>query len=209
MNEKDPKEVQERIKKFYMAVAENKKRNKEIARKYSATGDIPDADLDYVLIYKDMDNIIDEMTFDNIEDKEITRSIIDSLEHEAAAQLKKKNTVNIPYLCNLGIDTTAVCVQQHAKDFYHAKKTMTKEQYKAYVKDIIHRAHKEAEAIELRKRMFNHFKVVHRKEYNKKKDTMGKAYADCWIQYMYAFQPVDYDEDLNNAIIEYYGKDKS
>ena len=137
MYENDSKEVRDRINKFYMAVAENRKNNKEIARKFTATGDIPDADLDYVLIYKDVDNIVDEIEFDNIEDKEITRTIINSLEHEAANQLKKKNTVNIPYLCNLGIDPVMACIQQHSKDFYYAKKTKTKEEYQSYVRAII------------------------------------------------------------------------
>lgn len=209
MYENDPKEVRDRINKFYMAVAENRKKNKEIARKFAATGDIPDADLDYVLIYKDVDNIVDEIEFDNIEDKEITRAIINSLEHEAANQLKKKNTVNIPYLCNLAIDPVMVCIQQHSKDFYNAKKTKTKEEYQSYIRAIINQARAEAKAVEVRKRMFSHFKVIHKKEYEKKKQLMGKTYADCWIKFMYCFQAIDYNEELSDAIIDYYGQNKS
>ena len=56
-----------------------------------------DLDIDYILIYKDRDLILNDCNF-NEDDRIICDSIIDNLESEAAKQIKNGKTVSIPMI---------------------------------------------------------------------------------------------------------------
>lgn len=55
-------------------------------------------DDNYVLTYKDVDNILDDIDFVDDDDRILCKTIINSLEKEAAAQLLAGKCVQLPYI---------------------------------------------------------------------------------------------------------------
>ena len=53
---------------------------------------------DYVLVYKDYENVLKDIDFANDEERLLTRAIIKNLEHEASKQFLKELAVDIPYI---------------------------------------------------------------------------------------------------------------
>lgn len=180
---------------FYLKIAESKRKNREIAKNLVENPGNDDIDADYVMIYKDIDNIIDDIPKD-VETKTIIRSIVDSLEKEASEQLKKGKCVRIPFICTMKRNNVSMVLQAHYKDFKERRTWMTKDAYNAYVKEIFHNAKiKELEEDEEKKKLIK-FKQKLKKQYEKMIKIHGKCYAEVWFLAMSLFREVVFDEEI-------------
>lgn len=186
----------DKIKKdFYLKIAESKRKNREIAKNLVEDPGNDDIDADYVMIYKDVDNVIDDIPAD-IETKTIVRSIVDSLEKEASVQLKKGKCVRIPFICTMKRNNMAIVLQSHYKDFKERRSWMTKDAYNAYVKEIFHNAKLEELKEEEEKKKLIKFKKQLKKQYEKIAKIHGKEYAEVWFLAMSLFKEVVFDEEV-------------
>lgn len=182
-------------KQFYNKIAESKKRNRKIANNLVENPGNDDIDADYVMIYKDIDNIIDDIPED-IETKSIVRSIVDSLEKEAAIQLKAGKCVRIPFICTMARNNTAMVLQAHYKDFKERRTWMTKDAYNAYVKDVFYKAKLEENKIEEQKKNLLKLKKSVSKRYKRILEIHGETYANVWLLAVSFLKDVEFDEEV-------------
>lgn len=95
-----------------------------------------DFDDDYILIYKDINNILDDIGFQG-DDRILCKSIIESLEKEASINIRKDKCVAIPYIGTIQKNWYRSKLISHYKDFKEARKTMTREEYKEYTAKVM------------------------------------------------------------------------
>ena len=84
-------------------------------------------DDDYLLIYKDIDNILDDIDFVTEDDRVLCRSIVDSLEKEAAAQLLAGQCVQLPYIGNIRRSPIKMAMISHYKEFKEKRSELSRE----------------------------------------------------------------------------------
>ena len=95
-----------------------------------------DFDDDYILIYKDINNILDDIGF-QVDDRILCKSIIESLEIEASINIRKDKCVAIPHIGTIQKNWYRSKLISHYKDFKEARKTMTREEYKEYTAKVM------------------------------------------------------------------------
>lgn len=95
-----------------------------------------DFDDDYILIYKDINNILDDIGFQD-DDRILCKSIIENLEKEASINIRKDKCVAIPHIGTIQKNWYRSKLISHYKDFKEARKTMTREEYKEYTAKVM------------------------------------------------------------------------
>lgn len=95
-----------------------------------------DFDDDYILIYKDINNILDDIGFQG-DDRILCKSIIENLEKEASINIRKDKCVAIPHIGTIQKNWYRSKLISHYKDFKEARKTMTREEYKEYTAKVM------------------------------------------------------------------------
>ena len=94
-----------------------------------------DLDIDYVLIYKDRDLILNDCNF-NEDDRIICDAIVDNLEAEVVKNVKAGKTVSIPMIGTIEPNWYRKTFKEKYSEIKEYKKTHTKEEYDKYFKDI-------------------------------------------------------------------------
>ena len=95
-----------------------------------------DFDDDYILIYKDINNILDDIGFQG-DDRILCKYIIENLEKEASINIRKDKCVAIPHIGTIQKNWYRSKLISHYKDFKEARKTMTREEYKEYTAKVM------------------------------------------------------------------------
>lgn len=179
---------------FGFVPAKQRKRSNVI----EGTGAI-DLDADYWLIYKDIDNLLDDIDFKDPDDREITRDIVDSLEKDAAKFMKQGLTVRIPFVCTLRRNPIEDLYKKHYKDLKAARQNMTKAEYKAYAKKLYGDCKRQDLDNQEARRAAARNKKKFQAQYDKLKDVHGEAYANLWLKSMTNFRVVEFDWDIEEA----------
>lgn len=156
---------------------------------------------DYVCIFKDIDNILDDLDY-NKEDRMLCRSIIDSLEKEAAKQLSDKKCIQLPFIGNMRKHKIREALVSHYKDFKEARKTMTKEEYNQYAKKILKQEKQRIKEEERQIKNKNKVKSVNYKIWLSKFRKFGKHYANFWLYSVSKWTVVEFDPDVELAYRE-------
>lgn len=160
---------------------------------------------DYLCIYKDIDNIIDDLNYNN-EDKLICRSIIDSLEKEIAKQLLAKKCVQLPFIGNMQKHKIKEALISHYKDFKEARKKMTKEEYIQYARKVLKEEKENIRKKELQIKNKNKIKSNNYKLYIDLFRKFGEVYANFWLYSISKWTIVEFDPDIELAYREYKGE---
>lgn len=161
---------------------------------------------DYVMIYKDIDNILEDTGLVTDDDKILCRTIIDSLEKEAAAQLLAGQCVSLPYIGTIRRSPIKMAMISHYKDFKQKRAELTKEKYIAYCKDVMQKEKMRIQKLEVHKRKMNTFRRKYMKLWMDKSKSMGAAYANLWLFCIKNWAVVELDWDVEIAYRESYGK---
>lgn len=169
-----------------------------------------DLNSDYILVYKDLDNIIAELPFESDEDRAMCQSIIESLEDEAVKQYLQDKCVIIPYIGKFQVNLIKKRAQKLYKDFKEAKSNMQKEDYLEYRNDVFKGLYSEIKSEEAIKRQNKHIKSKYFKLWNNLAREKGFVYADCYIMFLNQMKSKHFDEEedevLNEYLNELYGK---
>lgn len=160
---------------------------------------------DFVMIYKDIDNILDDIDFVTADDKILCRSIIDSLEKEAAAQLLDGQCVQLPYIGNIRRSPIKMAMISHYKEFKQKRSELSKADYLAYCKNVMHMEKRRIQNEEVYKRKMNTFRKKYLKLWMDKRNSMGDAYANLWLLAFKYWSVVEFDWDIEIAYRESYG----
>lgn len=160
---------------------------------------------DYVMIYKDIDNILDDIDFVTADDRVLCRSIVDSLEREAAAQLLAGKCVQLPYIGNIRRSPIKMAMISHYKDFKQKRAELSKPDYLAYCKSVMQKERIRIQNEEVYKRKMNTFRKKYIKLWLDKKSSMGEVYANLWLRAFRNWTVVEFDWDVEIAYRESYG----
>lgn len=160
---------------------------------------------DYVMIYKDIDNILDDIDFVTADDKVLCRSIIDSLEQEAAAQLLDGKCIQLPYIGNIRRSPIKMAMISHYKEFKQKRSELSKADYMAYCKGVMQKEKMRIQNEEVHKRKMNTFRKKHLKLWLDKQTSMGDNYANLWLIAFKNWTVVEFDWDVEIAYRESYG----
>lgn len=160
---------------------------------------------DYTMIYKDIDNILEDIGLVTEDDKILCRTIIDSLEKEAAAQLLAGQCVQLPYIGNIRRSPIKMAMISHYKDFKQKRTELTKDEYVAYCKDVMRKEKMKIQKLEVHKRKMNTFRRRYMKLWMDRKKSMGDAYANLWLFAFKNWTVIDFDWDVEIAYRESYG----
>lgn len=161
-------------------------------------------DTDYTLIYKDIDNILNDIDFVTEDDRVLCRSIIDSLEKEAAAQLLAGQCVQLPYIGNIRRSPIKMAMISHYKEFKEKRSELSKEDYIAYCKNVMKKEKMNIQNREIYKRKMNTFKKKYLKLWIDKQTSMGDAYANLWLFTFKNWSVVEFNWDVEIAYQESY-----
>ena len=95
-----------------------------------------EVDIDYTLIYKDKQNILHDINFEDDNDRLICSAIIDNLERQLADNIKIGNTVSIPFVGTIERNWYKMAIKDNYQDFRDYKASHTKEEYDEFYKII-------------------------------------------------------------------------
>lgn len=158
-----------------------------------------DIDLDYILIYKDRDLILNNIGFNNEDDRLICEAIIDNLEAQAAKNIKEGNTISIPFLGTIERNWYKQGIRDKAEEFKEYKKTHTDEEYKTYFKaactSIINNHNKEVDKLKKEKQ----FKKLLLPKYINYCKTRSVIYANAWLKTIRLLDVVEFDPDIEEV----------
>ena len=162
-------------------------------------------DDDYVLIYKDVDNILDDIDFVVDDDRILCKTIIDSLEKEAAAQLLAGKCVQLPYIGNIRRNPIKMALIKRYKEFKEKRSQLSREDYVAYCKKVMRQEKIDLQNAEIHKRKMNTFRKKNLKIWMEKKKAFGDAYANVYLYVLKYWTAVDFDWDVELAYQENVG----
>lgn len=157
-----------------------------------------DFDNDYVLIYKDINNILDDINLHG-EDRLLCKSIIDSLEKEAAVNIRNEKCVSIPHIGTIQKNWYRSKLISHYKDFKEARKTMSKDEYMRYTASVMDeekRKHKEEED---RIKNLQRFKRRFLKRWTALTKDRGTVYANLWLYAIIKLDIVEFDPEIEEV----------
>lgn len=169
----------------------------------SDTSSHEDFDNDYILIYKDINNILDDIGFQG-DERILCKSIIESLEREASINIRKDKCVAIPHIGTIQKNWYRSKLIGHYKDFKEARKTMTKEEYKEYTAKVMDEEKQKHYEEEERIKTERKFKKKLLPTWIKLSKKRGVAYANLWIYTMTKFDIIEFDEEVEE-IYERFG----
>lgn len=156
-------------------------------------------DKEYVLIYKDTENILDDINYENMDDRLICKSIINSIEKEASLQFKAEKCISIPHIGTLQKNKLKSAIIRQYKDFKEKRKTLSKEEYLEYTRSIAQREKDRITKEEVDKKNWLKYKKKFMKVYMTKFKDRGAVYANAWLYTHYMLQGIEFDPDIEDV----------
>lgn len=150
---------------------------------------------EFSVVVKNRKDILNDMGFDNVEDKVLCNDIIKSLENFAADNIRDMKIVNLPMIGCVRINPIRRALRDKKLHLRIIRSNLTKEEYKNYVRDTIVELETKQKAIDKFKARFNRIKSIYKKKYILMYNTIGKAYAELYITALTWFTEVHYDEE--------------
>ena len=161
-------------------------------------------DLDYILIVKDKDILINEIDFTDKE-RLLCSSIIDNLEQQANDAILDGQCVSIPFLGTIQKNWYRSKVISHYKEFKQVRETLPKEAYIEYVREVMQNELKEHKEEEAKVKQLNRYKRKVLPKYLELVNKYGVAYANAWLVTRQKFEVVEFDEEIEE-IYERFGR---
>ena len=160
-------------------------------------------DDDYILIYKDINNILDDIGFQG-DDRILCKSIIESLEKEASINIRKDKCVAIPHIGTIQKNWYRSKLISHYKDFKEARKTMTREEYKEYTAKVMEEEKQKHYEEEEKIKTELKFKKKLLPIWIKLSKKHSAAYANLWLYAIGKLEIIEFDEEVEE-IYERFG----
>lgn len=179
----------------------------------SPTGGLPELPLeDYgalddsgAIVYKSMNNILDDMNLTNKESV-IIKNIILDVESQVGDIVYNDGKALIPFIGFINKPYKAIVARKYAKEFREAHKRLSKEEYKDYVRKIMNEAKAEIEAEAERKVKFAQFRSKRFRVYTKLFNRFGEEYANVWLFFKGYGDIVHFDPDREAEYQQVYAE---
>ena len=157
-----------------------------------------DLDIDYVLIYKDRDLILNDCNF-NEYDRLICDAIINNLESEISKQVKLGKTVSIPMIGTIEPNWYRKTFKEKYSEIKEYKNTHSKEEYDEYFKNICNSIKQDRYNKEEELKRFKQFKSKVFPKYIKLCTTKSVIYANAWLAMINKLTVVEFDPEIEEV----------
>lgn len=159
---------------------------------------IVDIDDEFKLIRKNSDDIIEELDFENDDDKLICSSIINSMEKCIANNLKDNKCVNIPYIGCVRKNQVVQTIRENKKNFKLARPHLSKEEYKENVRAYVIDVQEKQKAADREKMKIKRLKSKFKKKYNQLYIGNGISHAELFIRSILWLKPVEFNQEIQD-----------
>lgn len=166
---------------------------------------INDADIEYTIIVKRMDDILFEVT-DDTNERYIYESIIDGIEKYASDNIKDGKIAQLPSIGCVRKNPIRQVVRDNHNNFRLARKSMNASQYKDHVREVIIDAKQIQAKLERDKLILKRIRSKNKKRYDKLYITLGKAYAEMYIQSILYLREVPFDKEVQDHLDSFNNK---
>lgn len=163
---------------------------------------IEEINAEYVLICKDTDDIIEDIKFKDKKEEDNCRMIVDFIEKTIATGLAEKKRMQLPFVGILQYNPLDAAMSKHYTELKLARRTMSKDEYKEYAKDVYYTEKKNVKYKQVQKEYIRKLKSKNKKKYNNLCVLLGKTYADCYMYCMTLMAEVPFDVELQERYDE-------
>lgn len=154
-----------------------------------------EADIEYVIVSKNKNDILNELDFENEEEHLLCDSIISNLEKTASDTIRDIKVAQIPFIGCLRINPVKRKLRDAKLHLRAVRNSLTKEQYKEHVRSYVvdlKEKQKEEDRIKL---TFARIRRNNKKRYEQLFKICGKAYAELFIMSIYWLKEVPFDAE--------------
>lgn len=152
----------------------------------------------YVIISKDTNDILNDMDFNNEDERLICESIINNLEKDAAAGIRDMKVVQLPFIGCIRINPIKRKLRDAKLHLSLMRKNMSKAEYKQHVKDIVHEFGKEMSKADAEKLLMTKIRRNNKKKYDEYYKKLGRAYAEMFIYSIRVLKEVPYSQEFED-----------
>lgn len=159
-------------------------------------------DTEYIIVSKNKDDILNELDFDNEEEKILCDSIISNLEKSISDTIRSMKVAQIPFIGCVRINPIKRKLKDSKLHLRAVRKNLTKEQYKEHVRSFIvdlKIKQKEDDRIKL---TFTRIRRNNNKKYETLYKNCGKAYAELFIMSIYWLKEIPYSQEFEDRYKE-------
>lgn len=151
-----------------------------------------------ILIYKTIEDIINDIDYKDPQDAIVCKDIITHLEKNIAVELKNKKAVSLPYVGVLRDNPVIRAMQRHRLELKLARKQMDKDNYVEYAKEVFRSERRKINDEIKEKRYVQKFKRNNKKKYMQLLLTLGKTYADTYMYALSLLKEVEFNQEVQD-----------
>lgn len=157
---------------------------------------VADIGENYIIISKDTNDILNDMDFNNEDERLLCESIITNLEKDAASAIREMKTVSLPFIGCLRINPIKRKLRDAKLHLSLMRKNMSKDDYKQHVRDIVHEFGQEMDKSDAEKLIMKKIRSNNKKQYDNLFKKLGKGYADMFIFAVRKLKEVPFNEEF-------------
>lgn len=143
------------------------------------------------------DAIEDLYCFDDKE-RVLCDNIISHLEKDMAIGFRELKIIQVPRIGTMRINPFYKDFQKAKKSFKEIRKSITKEEYKDYVKTVYRNIIKDNKEKDIVLAKLNKIKTRNKNKYDELSINLGRKYATFYIKAIYFLKPIDFDEEFED-----------
>lgn len=162
---------------------------------------------DYSIITKNTKDILNDMNFEDEDDRYMCYSIINNLEKFASDSIRNMKIVSLPFIGCLRISPVRRKLRDTKLHLHNIRQAMTKEEYKEYVTGLVKEWNEEQREADAEKLLMTKIKRNNKKKYEELYKKLGRAYANMYIKAIRLLDYVPFDLEWEEHYQEL--KDKS
>lgn len=158
------------------------------------------ADLDYV--EKDINDILEDIEFDNIDDELICKDIITHLETTAAEEIKNDKCVQLPFIGSIRKNPLRKVLDENRTAFKFVAKNFSKEDAKAHYASVFQEKKNELRLEDYKKAKLKEVRNRNKTKYEQLYTHLGPAYANMYLNAILMMRMVEFNQDFEDKIRE-------
>lgn len=153
---------------------------------------------EFDIVIKTKKDILDELEYDDIDDKFIYNTIVENMESFAAESIGKMKTVSYPNIGCIRINPVHKQFNNTLKGLSVMRDKMTKEEYKLYVGTKIKELRNKEKRNDLIKQYIATIKQKNKDKYDAMYYRFGVAYANMYIKAISLLEEVPYSQEFED-----------
>lgn len=170
--------------------------------------DVEDIGENYIIISKDTNDILNDMDFNDEDERLLCESIINNLEKDAAAGIRDMKIVSLPFIGCIRINPIKRKLRDAKLHLSLMRKNMSKGDYKQYVRDIVTEFREDMEKADSEKLIMTKIRRNNKKRYEMYYKKLGKAYAEMFIYSIRLMKDVPFNKEWQERYDELAGIDR-